>query len=137
MSLKGECLLYSELADSNESLRALRGDASDVERPCRSLAALRDRKAAANTPLCYESINPKLVIHLWLQSFPLVRWLCSYCSSRWCCVCVIVIIKTLLIPATHCLFPSVLGLYAYIVFHNVRLAKYSPHPTLLIIKYCP
>lgn len=34
MALKGKCLLCSRLADSNESLRALCGDASEVERPC-------------------------------------------------------------------------------------------------------
>lgn len=34
MTLKGKCLLCSRLADSNESLRALCGDASEAEWPC-------------------------------------------------------------------------------------------------------
>lgn len=42
MSLKGECLLCSGLADSNKSLRVLRRGALDVEQPRQGLTALHD-----------------------------------------------------------------------------------------------
>lgn len=105
MSLKGECLLCSGLADSNKSLRALCGEALDVEWPCHGLTSLHDKKAMPKTALCYELINLKQINNLASvisaapMAFFFLPLFCPLCVSGY----IIYTLICLFIPATYSL----------------------------------